>query len=75
MFERHFWKQQNLAIYKKWRGRKRSRDNIQVSGLDNWIDVGVYNEKDNKGTETDLKEEIINSICNTLSLNAGAILR
>ena len=34
-----------------------------------------YNEKDNKGTETGLKEEIINSVWNPLSLHTGELSR
>lgn len=30
-----------LAIYEKWRGRKRSGDDIQVPGLVNWMDIGA----------------------------------
>lgn len=42
-FERHFWKwnQQDLVICEKQRGRKRSKGDIQVSGLNNWMDIGT----------------------------------
>lgn len=39
-----------------------------------WISV-LYNEKGYKGRETGLKEIIIYSIWNLMSLNAGEILR
>lgn len=39
-----------------------------------WMLV-LYHEKENKGTETGLKEKIIDSIGSALSLNAGEIPR
>lgn len=69
--ERHFWKwiQQNLATYEKWRGRKRDQRMISrfLVWIIGWILV-LCKEKDNKGTERNSKEEIINSIWKPLSL-------
>lgn len=39
-----------------------------------WIFV-LYHEKDNKGTETDLKEETVNSFWNSLNVSAVEIPR